>query len=97
MLEVFCVETENRTRYIYSQWMSGSFESLDEKKHGKSQIINISSLRNSLQSLRKSRILDNMFGPLFDFNRDGKTDAFEFAMGMGLLEELEKDENDENS
>ena len=35
MLEVFCVETENGTRYIYSQWMSGSFESLDEKKHGK--------------------------------------------------------------
>ena len=37
-----------------------------------------------------------MFGSLFDFNRDGKTDAFEFAMGMGLLEELEKDENDES-
>lgn len=36
MLEVFCVETENRTRYIYSQRMSSSFESLDEKKHGKS-------------------------------------------------------------
>ena len=36
LLEVFCVENENRTRSIYSQWMSGSFESLDEKKHGKS-------------------------------------------------------------
>ena len=31
-------------------------------------------------------------GPLFDFNGDGKTDAFEFAMAMSIIDEIEKEE-----
>lgn len=30
-------------------------------------------------------------GPLFDFNGDGKTDAFEFAMAMSILKDIEKE------
>lgn len=37
-----------------------------------------------------------MFGGLFDFNRDGKTDALEFALGMSILEDMdEADQRDE--
>ena len=32
-------------------------------------------------------------GPLFDFNGDGKTDAFEFAMAMSILKDIEKEKN----
>ena len=32
-------------------------------------------------------------GPLFDFNGDGKTDAFEFAMAMRILKDIEKEKN----
>ena len=31
-------------------------------------------------------------GPLFDFNGDGKTDAFEFAMAMSIIEDIEQEE-----
>jgi len=31
-------------------------------------------------------------GPLFDFNGDGKTDTFEFAMAMSIIDEIEKEE-----
>ena len=37
-----------------------------------------------------------LFGNLFDFNGDGHTDAFEAAMGFILMEELSKDEEDED-
>ena len=38
-----------------------------------------------------------MFGPLFDFNGDGKTDAMELGLGLAILEEEEKkDEREDN-
>ncbi|MBQ2819156.1 MAG: hypothetical protein IJF14_02085 [Clostridia bacterium] len=33
----------------------------------------------------------SIFGNMFDFNRDGKTDIFELSMGLALLDELEND------
>ena len=37
-----------------------------------------------------------LFGNLFDFNRDGKTDIFEQAMGFAILEELEKEDDEDD-
>ena len=33
-----------------------------------------------------------MFGTLFDLNRDGKTDAFEFGIALSIMEEDEIEE-----
>ena len=33
--------------------------------------------------------------PLFDFNGDGKTDAFEFAMAMSIIEDIEQEEREQ--
>ena len=33
---------------------------------------------------------DNPFGGLFDFNMDGKTDAFEMALGLQFMEEEDR-------
>ena len=32
----------------------------------------------------------DIFGGLFDFNFDGKTDAFELALGLNMIEEEER-------
>ncbi|MBR3865862.1 MAG: hypothetical protein IKM67_04000 [Clostridia bacterium] len=37
----------------------------------------------------------SIFGNMFDFNRDGKTDIFELSMGLALLDELENDGEDD--
>lgn len=34
----------------------------------------------------------NLFGNLFDFNGDGKTDFIEEMMGLEILDEIERDE-----
>ena len=34
-------------------------------------------------------------GSLFDFNGDGKTDAFEFAMAMSIIEDIEQEEREQ--
>ena len=34
-------------------------------------------------------------GPLFDFNGDGKTDSFEFAMAMSIIEDIEQEEREQ--
>lgn len=34
-------------------------------------------------------------GPLFDFNGDGITDAFEFAMAMSIIEDIEQEEREQ--
>ena len=34
-------------------------------------------------------------GPLFDFNGDGKTDAFEFAIAMSINEDIEQEEREQ--
>ena len=34
--------------------------------------------------------MGDIFGGLFDFNGDGRTDAFEFALGMGMMESLDR-------
>ena len=34
-------------------------------------------------------------GPLFDFNGDGKTDAFEFAIAMSIIEDIEQEEREQ--
>ena len=36
-------------------------------------------------------------GPLFDFNGDGKTDAFEFAMAMSIIEDIEQEEREQET
>ncbi len=48
-----------------------------------------------LRRITKGGKAMSIFGNIFDFNRDGKTDIFEQAMGLAMLEELEK-ENDED-
>ena len=40
-------------------------------------------------------ILMSLFGNLFDFNGDGKTDFIEEMMGLEILSELEEDEEDD--
>ena len=37
----------------------------------------------------------NFFGGMFDFNRDGKTDAIERAIGYQALEEMERENEEE--
>lgn len=37
----------------------------------------------------------SLFGNLFDFNGDGKTDFIEEMMGLEILSELEEDEEDD--
>ena len=37
----------------------------------------------------------DIFGGLFDFNGDGETDLIEQAIGFSALEELEKENSDE--
>ena len=32
-----------------------------------------------------------MFGRIFDFNQDGKTDAIEFGIAMSILDDIEED------
>ena len=34
-------------------------------------------------------------GPLFDVNGDGKTYAFEFAMAMSIIEDIEQEEREQ--
>lgn len=38
-----------------------------------------------------------IFGGLFDFNMDGKTDGFEFAMGLHMIHEIEKKDREAKS
>lgn len=35
--------------------------------------------------------LDNIFGGIFDFNGDGHTDPSEMAMGLMMLDEMDKE------
>lgn len=39
-------------------------------------------------------ILMSLFGNLFDFNGDGKTDFIEEMMGLEILSELEEDDDE---
>ena len=34
-------------------------------------------------------------GTLYDFNGDGKKDAFEFAMAMSIIEDIEQEEREQ--
>jgi len=36
-------------------------------------------------------------GPFFDFNGDGKTDAFEFAMAMSIIEDIENEDREQEN
>ena len=38
---------------------------------------------------------DDFFGGMFDFNSDGQTDAVEVAIGFQVLEEMDRDDNQE--
>ena len=38
---------------------------------------------------------DDLFGGLFDFNGDGETDMIESMMGLHILDEMTKEENEE--
>ena len=40
-------------------------------------------------------MMNGIFGGLFDFNGDGELDAFERAMEFQLMEELEREENED--
>lgn len=39
--------------------------------------------------------LDNPFGGLFDFNRDGHTDMFEAGLGFAIMQDLFEDDEEE--
>ena len=41
--------------------------------------------------------MGDIFGGLFDFNGDGRTDAFEFALGMGMMESFERQSRSSSS
>lgn len=41
--------------------------------------------------------LDNPFGGLFDFNRDGHTDMFEAGLGFAIMQDLFEDDEEEIS
>lgn len=36
--------------------------------------------------------MDGLFGGLFDFNRDGRTDLFEMGTGLAMLDEMTREE-----
>lgn len=38
---------------------------------------------------------DDFFGGMFDFNSDGQTDAVEAAIGFQVLDEMDRDDNQE--
>ena len=38
---------------------------------------------------------DDFFGGMFDFNGDGRTDAVEAAIGFQVLEEMDRDDDEE--
>ena len=38
---------------------------------------------------------DDLFGGLFDFNGDGETDMLEGMMGLHILDEMTKEEDEE--
>lgn len=38
---------------------------------------------------------DDFFGGMFDFNSDGQTDAVEAAIGFQVLEEMDRDDDEE--
>ena len=38
---------------------------------------------------------DDFFGGMFDFNGDGQTDAVEAAIGFQVLEEMDRDDDEE--
>ena len=38
---------------------------------------------------------DDFFGGMFDFNGDGQTDAVEAALGCQILDEMDREEEDE--
>ena len=38
---------------------------------------------------------DDFFGEMFDFNSDGQTDAVEAAIGFQVLDEMDRDDNQE--
>ena len=39
---------------------------------------------------------DDFFGGMFDFNSDGQTDAVEAAIGFQVLDEMDRDDNQES-
>ena len=39
---------------------------------------------------------DNSFGGMFDFNGDGHTDAVEAALGYKILDEMDREEDEDN-
>ena len=41
--------------------------------------------------------MGDIFGGLFDFNGDGRTDAFEFGLGMGMMESFERQSRSSSS
>ena len=53
----------------------------------------------NLNNVFKGEIIMGIFGDLFDFNNDGKLDAFEkaaeFGMLMQMIESEEQDEEDD--
>ena len=39
---------------------------------------------------------DDMFGGLFDFNGDGETDFMESVVGLHILDEMDKEDDEED-
>ena len=40
---------------------------------------------------------DDFFGGMFDFNSDGQTDAIEAALGYQILDEMSREDDDNES
>lgn len=38
--------------------------------------------------------MSGLFGGLFDFNRDGKTDIFETALGLSIIDQAAREEEE---
>ena len=39
---------------------------------------------------------DDFFGGMFDFNRDGQTDAVEATIGFQILDEISREDDEDN-
>lgn len=39
---------------------------------------------------------DDFFGGMFDFNGDGRTDAVEAALGYQILDEMDREDDEDN-
>ena len=39
---------------------------------------------------------DDFFGGMFDFNCDGRTDAVEAALGYQILDEMDREDDEDN-